>query len=69
MMTYMDRVDDNDNNTCMNNGILYGHSPASIPQDYVIRRPHCVICSIEETVICRVQKIKNKYVRSFARHR
>eukprot|EP00957_Ditylum_brightwellii_P071500 5435151-Ditylum_brightwellii.AAC.1 len=69
MMTCMDGVDNNDNNTCMNSGFLHSHSTAPIPQDYDIKRPHCVICSMEESLMHMVQKIKSKCGRSFARHR
>eukprot|EP00957_Ditylum_brightwellii_P057024 4321584-Ditylum_brightwellii.AAC.1 len=50
-MPYTDRVDDSDDNTSMNNGFIHSHSPAPIPQDYAIKRPHCVICSMEEIVM------------------
>eukprot|EP00957_Ditylum_brightwellii_P010893 825477-Ditylum_brightwellii.AAC.1 len=66
MMTYTDGVNV-DNNACHNNDPLYGHYPTPIPQDYFIKRPQCVICSMEKSVTCKIQKIKNKYGRGFAR--
>eukprot|EP00957_Ditylum_brightwellii_P118191 9014396-Ditylum_brightwellii.AAC.1 len=60
MMTYTDGINDNDNNACHNNDSLHGHSPAPIPQYYFIKRTQCVICSIEESVMRKIQRIKNK---------
>eukprot|EP00957_Ditylum_brightwellii_P012795 967229-Ditylum_brightwellii.AAC.1 len=67
MMTYMDRVNGDDNNTHHDNDPLHGHSPAPIPQDYDIRRTQCVICSMEESVMHKIQRIKNKCDRCFAK--
>eukprot|EP00957_Ditylum_brightwellii_P125101 9536540-Ditylum_brightwellii.AAC.1 len=67
MMTYMDGVNDNDNNTHYNNDPLHGHSSAPIPQYYFIKRPQCAICSMEESVMHKIQRLKNKCGRGFAR--
>eukprot|EP00957_Ditylum_brightwellii_P169100 12870606-Ditylum_brightwellii.AAC.1 len=53
LMTYTDGVNDDGNNTCLNNDPLYGHSPAPIPQDYDIRRPYYAICFIDKSVMHR----------------
>eukprot|EP00957_Ditylum_brightwellii_P164574 12530021-Ditylum_brightwellii.AAC.1 len=66
MMTYMDGFNDNDNNIHHNNYPQHGHSPAPIPQDYFIKVPQCVICSMEESVMHKIQRIKNKHGRGFA---
>eukprot|EP00957_Ditylum_brightwellii_P086650 6593220-Ditylum_brightwellii.AAC.1 len=69
MMTYRDGVNDDDNNACHNTGSLHGHSPASIPQDYFIKRPQCAVCSLEERVMRKIQKINHKCNRGFAKHK
>eukprot|EP00957_Ditylum_brightwellii_P069395 5267836-Ditylum_brightwellii.AAC.1 len=69
MMTYINGVNDNDNNVCHNNDPLHGHSPPHVPQDYFIKRPQHVICSMEESVMRKIQRIKNKCGGDFARRK
>eukprot|EP00957_Ditylum_brightwellii_P056555 4287845-Ditylum_brightwellii.AAC.1 len=68
-MTYTDGVNNNDNNACHNNDPLHGHPPAPIQQDYFIKRPQYVICSMEDSAMHKIQRIKNKRDRGFARHK
>eukprot|EP00957_Ditylum_brightwellii_P065275 4950905-Ditylum_brightwellii.AAC.1 len=67
MMTCMDGVNDDYNNTSYNNDPLHCHSSAPTSQDYFIKRSQCVICSMEESVMHKIQKIKNNHDRGFTR--
>eukprot|EP00957_Ditylum_brightwellii_P031992 2425772-Ditylum_brightwellii.AAC.1 len=65
MMTYTNRLNDDDNKAFHNNDPLHGHFPAPIPQDYFFKRPQCVICSMQESMMRKIQIIKRNVAEAF----
>ena len=71
MMTYTDKDDDSESifSKRLQQDSNNEHKPVPLPKDFYMKVPTCMVCSMEEGILRKVQNHENKKGRFFSRRR